>query len=68
MVITRFLLVSLNMDAILAEATIYKMLYPIDRINPAGHHSRGLRKRSLGSYEVTVGVGRYQPGHSGYSI
>ena len=68
MVITRFLLVSLDMDAILAEATIHKMSNQIDRTNPGRHHSRGLRKRSYGSDAATVGAGRYQPRHSGYSI
>ena len=44
MLVSRSLLVSLDIDAILAEATVYKMSTPIVLINPADHRSRGLRE------------------------
>ena len=48
----RSLLVSLDIDAILAETTIHKMSTPIVLINPAGYRSRGLREviRELQGY------------------
>ena len=42
--VSRLLLVSLDVDAILAEATIHKMSTPIVPINPADDRSRGLRE------------------------
>ena len=44
MLVSRFLLVSLDIDAILAEAVIHKMSTPIVLINPIDRRSRGLRE------------------------
>ena len=44
MLVSRSLLVSLDIDAILAEATIHKMSTPLVLINPVDHRSRGLRE------------------------
>ena len=41
--ITRFPLVSLNMDAVLAGVPIHRMSAPIVGINPAGGCSHGLK-------------------------
>ena len=59
--ISRFLLVSLDVDAILAEATIHKMSTPIVPINPADPALAGCR-----SGKAIVRAGRYQPGRSGH--
>ena len=44
MLVSRFILVSLDIEATLAEAPIHKMSTPIFLINPADHRSRGLRE------------------------